>query len=280
MRQPVMLPMIVLGLVCGWSLSNVSLGWGQDVTVTEPWVQLQQQMAQQRGRQLYHQACAPCHGSRGDGQGPAAKSLEPKPHDFTRGVFKFRTTPVDAMPTDADLVRTISEGIPGTAMPAWKRLLSEQQRSDLAQYVKTFAAEKFAAAARASVEPLRLPAAPPSTPARITQGQQLYERLQCWQCHGHGGGGDGPLAAVLRDAWNRPLRPQDFTKGVYKSGQQPEDLLRTVLTGLSGTPMPSYMTSISVEEGWDLVHYVRSLARGRSLWYYLFVDTGQLFPGR
>jgi cytochrome c oxidase cbb3-type subunit 2 len=195
-------------------------------------------------------------------------------------VFKFRTTPVDAMPTDADLLRTISEGIPGTAMPAWKRLLSEQQRSDLVQYIKTFATEKFAAAAQTPVEPLHLPPAPPPTPDSITQGQQLYERLQCWQCHGHSGAGDGPLAAVLRDIWNRPIRPQDFTKGVYKSGQQPEDLLRTVLTGLSGTPMPSFSTSISVEEGWHLVHYVRALGRAENLWNYVFVDTGQRFPGR
>jgi cytochrome c oxidase cbb3-type subunit I/II len=206
--------------------------------------------------------------------------LEPKPHDFTGGMFKFRTTPFGAMPTDADLLRTISEGIPGTAMPAWKRLLSEQQRSDLVQYIKTFAAEKFVAAARTPPEPVHLPAAPPATPERIANGQQVFERLQCWQCHGHGGGGDGPLAAVLRDGKNRPIRPQDFTKGVYKSGQQPEDLLRTVLTGLNGTPMPTYATAVSVDEGWDLVYYVRSLARSRSLWHYLFVDTGQRFPGR
>ena len=273
-------PGIVLGLIVGASLCRVPAGWGQGDTVAEPVARLQLQMAQQRGLPLYRQACAPCHGVRGDGQGPAAQGLEPRPHDFTQGVFKFRTTPVNAMPTDADLLRTISEGIPGTAMPAWKHLLSEEQRSDLVQYIKTFAAEKFAAAASTPVEPLRVPSAPPATPARIANGQQIYERLQCWQCHGHSGRGDGPLAGLMRDVRNRPIRPQNFTKGVYKSGQLPEDLLRTVFTGLSGTPMPSYATSISVEEGWDLVHYVRSLARPKNLWYYLFVDTGEHFPGR
>jgi hypothetical protein len=76
------------------------------------------------------------------------------------------------------------------------------------------------------------------------------------------------------------VRPQNFAKGVYKSGLQPEDLLRTVLTGLAGTPMGSYAASISVEDGWDLVYYVRSLARPKNLWYFLFVDTGEFFPGR
>jgi cytochrome c oxidase cbb3-type subunit 2 len=279
-RRVVVLSSIVLGLVFGASLRSVAVVWGQGGTAAEPFARLQQQMAQQKGLRLYRQACAPCHGVRGDGQGPAAQALEPRPHDFTTGLFKFRTTPFGAMPTDADLLRTISEGIPGTAMPAWKRLLSEQQRNDLVQYLKTFAAEQFAAAAKTPVEPLHVPSAPPATPTRIANGQQIFERLQCWQCHGRSGGGDGPLAAVLRDGRNRPIRPQDFTRGVYKSGQQPEDLLRTVLTGLNSTPMPTYATAISLDEGWDLVHYVRSLAHSKGLWYSLFVDTGAHFPGR
>ncbi len=43
--------------------------------------------------------------------------------------------------------------------------------------------------------------------------------------------------------------------------------------------MASYAGAISVEEGWNLVHYVRSPARPKNLWYYLVVDTGE-FPGR
>ncbi|MFQ5685008.1 MAG: hypothetical protein ACE5HC_17285 [Candidatus Binatia bacterium] len=95
-----------------------------------------------------------------------------------------------------------------------------------------------------------------------------------------------PIAFAVWDGGNgkvddrgRPIRPWDLTKGVYKSGQQPEDLLRTLLTGLAGTPMPSFDV-LTVEEGWALVQYVRSLARPKNLWYYLFVDTGKFYPGR
>lgn len=269
MIQHVMLMTMILSL----ALSSARVVWGQEESVEERLQRLEQQAMQQRGRRLYRQTCAPCHGVRGDGQGPAARGLQPRPHDFTRGLYKFRTTPFDAMPTDADLFRTISEGIPGTPMPAWKRLLSESQRQALVHYIKTFAAEKFAAAS-APVQPLRLPPAPPASPERIAQGQQIYDRLQCWQCHGRSGGGDGPLAAAL------PIPPQNFTRGVYKSGLQPEDLLRTVLTGLAGTPMASFASAMSLEEGWNLVHYVRSLARPKNLWYYLMVDTGEFYPGR
>lgn len=227
----------------------------------------------QRGRQLYREACAPCHGIGGDGHGPAAPGLQPQPHDFTKGLYKFRTTPIGAMPTDADLVRTISEGIPGTAMPGWKRLLSPAQRLALAHYLKTFAIEKFAQTPEAPA--LTLPPAPAFTPEHVARGKILYQRLQCRQCHGEEGRGDGPIARQLRDAWNRPIRPQNFTKGIYKSGDRREDLLRTILTGLAGTPMPPWSSAISIAEGWDLVAYVRSLSRAGTIWHALFTDTGK-----
>ncbi len=205
----------------------------------------------------------------------------PNPHDFTTSMYKFRTTPMDAMPTDADLVRTIREGIPGTAMPAWKRLLSASQQMILARYLKTFAPGVFTPeTAIANAAPLQLPSAPEATPEHVKRGRSVYEQLQCGQCHGPDGRGNGPLAIYLRDAWNRPIRPANFTRGIYKSGPKPEDLLRTIWTGLAGTPMPSWSGAISIEEGWDLVHYIRSLSKAKTLWQRVFVDTGEAYPGR
>ena len=280
MMPDAMRVMWVLGaFLC--SLCGTAQGATAETSPIEKRLQrLETQVMQERGRRLYREACAPCHGIYGNGQGPAAPGLHPKPQDFTRGVYKFRSTPIDAMPTDDDLMRSISEGIPGTAMPAWKNLLSVSQRRALVQYLKIFAPEAFAASAAASVTPLRLPPAPTSTPDGIERGRAIYDRLQCWQCHGRRGRGDGPLAANLRDVGNRPIRPQNFTKGIYKSGDAPEDLLRTVMTGLAGTPMPGWSSAISVDEGWDLVHYVRSLSRSRTLWQILFVQTGEETPGR
>ncbi len=238
---------------------------------------LEQQARQNRGQRLYRQACAPCHGIAGDGRGPAASGLHPRPHDFTTGMYKFRSTPMDAMPTDADLVRTIREGIPGTAMPAWKHLLSAAQQMALAQYLKTFAPDAFA---RATPPTRQLPPAPAATSERVQRGRHLYERLRCGQCHGPDGRGNGPLAKHLRDAWNRPIPPANFTRGIYKSGVAPADLWRTIWTGLAGTPMPAWSGAISIEEGWDLVHYIRSLSRAKSFWQRAFVDTGEAYPGR
>jgi cytochrome c oxidase cbb3-type subunit 2 len=272
---------VLILLVSGTFLFGVAHGATAETSPIEKRLQrLETQVMQERGRRLYREACAPCHGVYGNGQGPAAQGLHPQPQDFTQGVYKFRSTPIDAMPTDDDLVRSISEGIPGTAMPAWKRLLSLAQRQAVAQYLKTFAADKFSAQSNSPATSLQLPPAPALTPERIERGQAIYHRLQCWQCHGRSGRGDGPLAAVLRDGRNQPIRPQNFTQGIYKSGTAPEDLLRTILTGLAGTPMPAWSSALSIEEGWDLVYYVRSLSRAKTLWQVLFVHTGEDTPGR
>lgn len=88
---------------------------------------------------LYASACATCHGHAGRGDGRAARHLDgPAPRDFTTGVFKFRSTPAGIPPTDEDLFRAISRGVPGTWMPAWEGLLTRSQRWALVRYVKGF----------------------------------------------------------------------------------------------------------------------------------------------
>src|SRR2546429_4036287 len=72
--------------------------------------------------------CAGCHGETGAGDGPAAAYMLPRPRNFTGAVYKIRTTASGQLPTDADLLRAIDEGLPGSAMPAWKGRLSDAER--------------------------------------------------------------------------------------------------------------------------------------------------------
>ncbi len=60
------------------------------------------------GKTVYQNNCAACHGARGAGDGRCARFLLPIPRDFTAGVFRFKTTPDSALPTDQDLFRTVS----------------------------------------------------------------------------------------------------------------------------------------------------------------------------
>jgi mono/diheme cytochrome c family protein len=222
--------------------------------------------ADPEGSVVYDRYCAGCHGTAGDGNGPAAAMLLVKPRDFTKGVFKFRTTPAGTLPTDDDLFRTITRGIHRTSMPEWS-LLPERERWALVRRVKRFYPEW---AAQGAGSPIALPRAPSSVwkADAAARGKEVFGLLECATCHGESGRGDGPSAATLAvDAWGHPQKPFDFTKGRLKSGGAPEDVYRTFMTGLNGTAMPSYQDIFDAPDGenirdgdaWNLVAYVLSL---------------------
>lgn len=84
---------------------------------------------------LFRLHCVHCHGISGDGMGPTALFLKPYPRDYRQGWFKFKSTPSKTPPTHEDLVRTLEEGISGTAMPSFK-LLSHSEIESLVEYVE------------------------------------------------------------------------------------------------------------------------------------------------
>ncbi|MCF7959871.1 MAG: cytochrome c [Pirellula sp.] len=92
---------------------------------------------------LFRKHCVQCHGISGDGRGPAAALLAPYPRDFRRGSFKFKSTPIGKKPTHSDIVRTLEQGLPGTAMPAFGTLSDSEEFADdvdaLAHYVRFLA---------------------------------------------------------------------------------------------------------------------------------------------
>src|SRR6266480_3972858 len=83
-----------------------------------------------KGKTVYVKWCAGCHGEDGKGDGPAAAYMLPRPRDFTGAVYQIRTTANGQLPTDADLMRSIDDGLFGTAMPGWKARLSDAERSE------------------------------------------------------------------------------------------------------------------------------------------------------
>ena len=220
------------------------------------------------GRQLYERYCAGCHGTGGDGHGPAASMLLTKPRDFTKGVFKFRSTTAGTLPTDDDLFRTVTRGINRTSMPEWS-LLPERGRRAIVAYVKSFVPDwKDRGAGRV----VSIPSRPASlgSPESVARGKAVYAMLECSTCHGVEGRGDGPSAKTLEpDTWGNPQHPFDFTSGRLKSGSDPEDVYRTFMTGLNGTAMPTFEDIFaqpdgeSIHEGdaWALVSYVLSLRK-------------------
>jgi len=210
----------------------------------------------QLGKRLYVQNCAGCHGERGDGKGPEVSRLKTKPRDFTTGIYKFRSTPSGSLPNDKDIFRTISQGVRTTSMLAQLHL-SEGERWTLTGYLKTLS-ERFKT--EKPSDPIPIPAEPSTISDLVTLGKRLYADAGCAQCHGSEGKGDGPSAKDLKDDWGNPISPPDLTLRPFKSGSGPEDLYRTLSTGLNGTPMPSYAAAFSANERWALVLYILSIA--------------------
>jgi cytochrome c oxidase cbb3-type subunit 2 len=209
-----------------------------------------------RGKAVYERRCVGCHGVKGDGNGPAATFLDPRPRDFTLGAFKFRTTPSGSLPTDGDLYRTLTRGVRWTAMPTWHEL-PEKDRIAVVAYIKTFSSrwkeEK-------PEPPIVIADPPPVTPELLARGKELYVKAKCFECHGDGGKGDGPSAEELEDDLGFKIRPADFTKGQFKGGGDVRDVYRAMTTGLDGTPMPSFVDSMKDDERWAISYYVLSFS--------------------
>jgi mono/diheme cytochrome c family protein len=91
---------------------------------------------QGRPRGLYREHCAHCHGLSGNGAGPTAVFLDPYPRDFRRGIFKYKSTAGPLTPpTHEDLLKSVRDGNPGTAMPSF-RLLDDDELESLVHYVR------------------------------------------------------------------------------------------------------------------------------------------------
>ena len=207
------------------------------------------------GRTIYVEECAICHGPAGDGDGMAAPMFQVKPRDFRPGVFKFRSTPTGALPTDTDLVRTIRRGLPGSAMVPQDHLTDAEVR-DVIAYFKTFS-PRFAA--EPPPAPVPIPPAPAASASLLASGRELYREMKCPECHGPAGRGDGDSAGLLKDDQGHPLRPADLARRPLKAGDGPEAIYRTLATGVGGTGMPSYLDALTPGELWALVRYVETL---------------------
>jgi mono/diheme cytochrome c family protein len=208
------------------------------------------------GRQLYFRYCWGCHGFRGDGNGENAPYLNILPRNFVAATFKCRSTPTGTLPTDQDLFNSLVRGFNNSNMPSWI-VLTDQNRADLVAFIKTFSPRWKTEKAG---DTIAVTPEPKLTLESIKHGQELFQKLECWKCHGQEGRGDGPSASTLTDSNDQPIRPYNFAAGSrFKCGSTNEDLYKIFLTGVDGTPMPSFGDVVKPEEAWDLVHFLRTL---------------------
>ncbi len=230
----------------------------------------------EHGKKVYFKRCVWCHGVEGGGDGPSADRLFTRPRNFIQGTFKIRWTDSGQLPRDIDLETTIKNGLPGSAMPAWGEVLSDTDIKAVVQFVKSlvqdrdfvdededmdlmdFGGHQNGANPWGSVGPYYL-GIPDEA---ITAGKDIFIKNKCFECHGGEGRGDGN--PTMKDDWGFPIVAADWQqcwnfRGSRRDAFDPFNIVRTISTGINGTPMPNFREKITPEERWKLAAFVNSL---------------------
>ena len=246
-----------------------------------------------RGQAVYQERCEQCHGVTGDGKGPAAEFMYPRPRDYRKGIFKFTSTPYGYRPLREDLLRTVRQGIRGTSMPGFSLLHEADQRAvvdyvlmltqrgelesqliDMADSDEKISPEEVESdlipqvlarwTQAESAEVLPATPQPRFTVDEVKRGKEAFLSKGCSKCHGDDGRGQ---TAENRgaDAWGHQTRAADLTSSMLHGGNRPIDIYRRIHNGINGTPMPGFANALKdhPETIWDLVAYVLSVTNRR-----------------
>jgi mono/diheme cytochrome c family protein len=200
---------------------------------------------QAEAKHLYMTLCQRCHAASGDGFGIIQPNLADFPRAFSGNAPFFRSV------SDERLLKSLKEGIAGTSMPPYGRLLEEEERHELLDLV-------FSAFVRIPREEKITPAPLPDPLEAVAfdvDTERLYADL-CLRCHGRGGRGKGPehlqYLPLPRNLANRP----------YFSTLEDERIARAVANGVPGTAMPAFHGKLTPWELWMMVEKVRRFTGG------------------
>src|SRR3990170_7876805 len=150
-------------------------------------------------------------------------------------------------------------------MPPWEGILSESERRNVVQFVKYRLVDdrQFDDTENEEFNLIDLGKPIPSSEESIARGKEVFTtKGKCFECHGDEGRGDGN--ATQKDEWGFPIFPADLHKcwnfrGSRSDPYNPKNIFREVSTGLNGTPMPSFIDTLSEEQRWDVANFVISL---------------------
>ena len=245
-----------------------------------------------QGQTVYMKRCVQCHGVNGDGNGPVADHLYPRPRDYTKGTFKFTSTPYGYKPRREDLIETVRRGVTGTSMPRFNRIKDKEvlavvdyvmvlaQRGELEyqlameadaseeldpDYVPEFVEDvihRWKTARSNLTQPLT--PQPELTADRARLGRTAFLSKGCSKCHGDDGRGH-TKDNIGKDSWGFATRAADLSSGMLHGGQQPVDVYRRIMNGINGTPMPGFRSALQNEPEtlWNLVAYVLEISNRR-----------------
>lgn len=221
-----------------------------------------------RGKKLYDQHCAACHGDGGRGNGMGAQFMLTRPRDFTKSKYRYRSTPVGSLPLDGDIYRTLYRGLPGSAMPHWRDLPGEHLWL-LVDYVKSFRessgddwdpGKEWDDKSKETPIPTMPKIGAEQWEDVVLRGKAVYVASGCNSCHGTEGFGDGPgwndtgrdNGGMIRPRNFQPRDDRDITDLRFRGGIDPTDLYRVIFNGLDGVGMPAPALPGMIQKGDEL----------------------------
>ncbi|HQQ76270.1 MAG TPA: c-type cytochrome [Thermoanaerobaculia bacterium] len=197
----------------------------------------------------YAALCSRCHGEKGQGNGLIAEYLDPKPRDLTKAAF-MRTK------TRERLVASLVNGVPGTSMAPWGRILGgEAQAGALVDYVlSTWSKDSRAQVPKGRVIPAANPVA--YSKESVERGEAIFLN-RCWGCHGKKADGHGPNAEDIVP------RPRNLRNAPFVASVSYTRLHESIKYGVQGTAMPAAGFDFSLDDKaiGDVVNYILSLTR-------------------
>jgi sulfur oxidation c-type cytochrome SoxX len=192
----------------------------------------------------YKALCLRCHGEKGDGLGPIAMHLDPAPRDFTKDAFMNSKT-------EQRLVASVRQGVAGTSMPAWAKVLDENQAKALLGYIQT----TFTKEPRREVKPRQVPGRNPvaASPESAAKGEAIFQE-RCVGCHGRKADGKGPNSLDITP------KPRNLRNARFVNSVDDQRLFESILYGVQGTAMPPWSDyGLSNEDVGNVVNFIRSL---------------------
>ena len=198
-------------------------------------------------RATYTNLCARCHGEKGDGNGKVALYIDPSPRDFTKPGFL-------ASKPRARFVASIQEGVGGTSMPPWKRILKDEQIAGVLDYVmQNFAREPFK-----ELKTRNLPEKNPvvASAGSAGRGEQIFVQ-RCSGCHGRKADGKGPNSLDILP------HPRNFRNHWFVETVPDRRLFESIEYGVQGTAMPAWIDVLNTNEVGDVINFIRSLQNER-----------------
>jgi len=196
------------------------------------------------GADTYKALCQRCHGDKGDGHGEIAIYLDPYPRDLTKAGF-MNSKPMDR------LTQSIQNGVAGTSMPGWGKVLNEAQVKGVLDYVLA----TYTKTPRRELKARKVPTANPvaMSPASVTRGEAVFVQ-RCAGCHGRKADGKGPNSLDILP------RPRNLRNSAFVHSVNDERLFDAILYGVQGTAMPPWIDyGLSNNDVGDLVNFIRGI---------------------